>query len=82
MADTVKRYKRKAIWWSGKEWFMGQYDISQMEIFGCAPVEGTCPPWSGPPYGNGFAWKYCTHKLYCEPWADGSWEILVECIKS
>ena len=60
---------------------MGQYDYSEMEIFGCVPKKGTCPPWSGPPYGNGYAWKYCTHKTFCEPWADGSWEILVECIE-
>ena len=41
MANTVRPYKRKAIWWSGREWFMGEYDFVQMEIFGCVPKEGT-----------------------------------------
>ena len=82
MADTVPKSKRKAIWWSSeKNWAIDDYYYTGSRGYGsiktCTPIDGHCPPVTGPPYGKGYVWEYY--------YSGGNWkettdEVIVDCI--
>ena len=82
MADSVPRYKRKAIWWSQyKFWAIGDFYYTGSSTGGsidtCYPTAGTCPPTNGPPYTAGIVWQYYDG-VY---WKETTTEVIVECIR-
>ena len=84
MADTVPRYKRKAIWWSSyKFWAIGDYYYRGSNTYGsiktCDPIAGHCPPTNGPPYVPGIVWEFSYN--YTGSWKETTTEVIVECIR-